>query len=371
MTIDEFRIHVPDETLTDLRERLARTRYLPAPGRSGWKGGLGGEPLRALVEGWLAFDWRAEEARLNAVEQGVVEVDGSRVHFARLRGTGAGPHTPLLLLHGWPSAFVEYLPLAERLTDAFDVVIPSLPGFAFSELPEPPLTRRAIAEKLHGLMAALGFERYATFGGDIGGGASTWLGADHPEALIGVQLLNAPFPADDTPQDEAERTYLDALAAYDESDGGYSEIMLTRPDTIAAALADSPAGLLAWIADKWHDWVDGDFDRIVDSGILYSIATLYWVTDSIGTSFQQYYDYEQNPPRPPISAPTGVYLAREPGMSGFPRSLAERAAVDLRTFVVAPAGGHFAGFERPDETAAAIRAFHALLAEQTGSRSAR
>jgi pimeloyl-ACP methyl ester carboxylesterase len=300
MASDDFRVHIPDHVLTDLRDRLARTRYLRSP-RPGWEGGLGGDELRALVDGWLAFDWRAEEARLNELEQHTAAVNGRRVHFARVRGTGAGPHTPLLLLHGWPSAYVEYLPLAALLRDGFDVVIPSLPGFVFSEALEPPLTRRAIAETLHALMTdVLGFERYATFGGDIGGGASTWLGADHPDSLVGVQLLSPPFPADDSPHSDDERDFLTALDAYDRLDGGYSEIMLTRPDTIAAALADSPAGLLAWIADKWHDWVDhehGGWERVLDSGILYTIATLYWATDSIGSSFQQYYDYEQNPPR--------------------------------------------------------------------------
>lgn len=364
MAIDDFRVHVPDDVLADLRDRLARTRYLRSP-RPGWEGGLGGDELRTLVDGWLAFDWRAEEARLNTVEQHTAEVNGHSVHFARVRGTGPGPHTPLLLLHGWPSAYVEYLPLASLLSDEFNVVIPSLPGFVFSEALEPPLTRRAIAESLHGLMTGvLGFERYATFGGDIGGGASTWLGVDHPSSLVGLQLLSGPFPADDSPQSDAERHYLAALDAYDRLDGGYSEIMLTRPDTIAAALADSPAGLLAWIADKWHDWVDhehGGWERVLDSGILYTIATLYWVTDSIGTSFQQYYDYEKNPPRPPITSPVGVYLGREPGFAGFPRSLAERAAPGLREFVQAPAGGHFAGFEHPELAAEAVRRFHARL----------
>ncbi|WP_434316765.1 epoxide hydrolase family protein [Leifsonia sp. P73] len=364
MAIDDFRIQAPDDVLADLRDRLARTRYPRSP-RSGWEGGLGGEELRALVDGWLAFDWRAEEERLNAVEQHVATVAGHRLHFARVRGTGPGPHTPLLLVHGWPSAFVEYLPLARLLSDSFDVVVPSLPGFVFSEALEPPLTRRAIADALHGLMTeALGFERYATFGGDIGGGASTWLGVDHADSLVGIQLLSGLFPEGD-PVDEDEARYLAALDAYDRLDGGYSEIMLTRPDTIAAALNDSPAGLLAWIADKWHDWIDdredGAWQRVADSGILYTIATLYWTTESIGTSFQQYYDYEQNPPRPPIAAPVGVYLGREPGFAGFPRSLAERAAPGLREFVPAPAGGHFAGFEHPAAAADAIRGFHARL----------
>lgn len=364
MAIDDFRVQVPDDALADLRDRLARTRYLRSP-RSGWEGGLGGEELRALVDGWLAFDWRAEEERLNAVEQHVARVAGHRLHFARVRGTGAGPHTPLLLLHGWPSAFVEYLPLARLLTESFDVIVPSLPGFVFSEALEPPLTRRAIADALHALMTeVLGFERYATFGGDIGGGASTWLGVDHPDSVVGIQVLSGLFPEGD-PADDDEARYLAALDEYDRLDGGYSEIMLTRPDTIAAALNDSPAGLLAWIADKWHDWIDdredGAWQRVVDSGILYTIATLYWTTESIGTSFQQYYDYEQNPPRPPIAAPVGVYLGREPGFAGFPRSLAERAAPGLREFVQAPAGGHFAGFEEPGAAADAIRGFHARL----------
>ncbi|QNE35038.1 epoxide hydrolase family protein [Leifsonia shinshuensis] len=367
MAIDDFRLHVPDDVLADLRDRLARTRYLRSP-RPGWEGGPGDTELRALVDGWLAFDWRAEEERLNAVEQHVAEVAGHRIHFARVRGAGDGPHTPLLLLHGWPSAFVEYLPLARLLSDSFDVVIPSLPGFVFSEPLEPPLTRRAIADALHGLMTeALGFDRYATFGGDIGGGASTWLGVDHPDSVVGIQLLSGPFPEGD-PVGEEEARYLVALDEYDRLDGGYSEIMLTRPDTIAAALNDSPAGLLAWIADKWHDWIDTDSDgtwqRVVDSGILYTIATLYWTTESIGTSFQQYYDYDRNPPRPPLASPVGVYLAREPAMAGFPRSLAERAAPRLEEFAQAPAGGHFAGFEHPEAAAEAIRGFHARLRDE-------
>lgn len=269
MTLSPFRLQVPDDVLTDLRGRLEHTRYLPSVG--GARGdataraaGLGGDRLRALVDHWRAFDWQAEEARLAGYEQFTAEVRGHRLHFVRVRPSHPAAVTvPLLLLHGWPSAFTEYLPLADALAAreteelAFDVVVPSLPGFVFSDLPAEPLTRRAIAEDLHALMTdALGFERYAAFGGDIGGGAATWLGALHPEAIIGLQLIHPPFP-DDEPQTDEERAFLEALEAYDEQDDGYSEMMGTRPDTIAAALADSPAGLLAWIADKWDDWADG------------------------------------------------------------------------------------------------------------------
>jgi pimeloyl-ACP methyl ester carboxylesterase len=374
MTAEPFRIDVPDDTLTDLRERLQRTRYAPPLGNGDWSGGIDSDTLRGLVDAWLNdFDWRAQEARLNSYDQYVAEVNGHRIHFVRISAAGsAETRIPILLLHGWPSAFTEYLPLGERLANpaafgsdariAFDVVIPSLPGFAFSELPDRLLTRQAIADDLHELMTGvLGYDRYAAFGGDIGGGAATWLGVDHADRMIGVQLLNAPFPSDTSSLTDEEQTYLQSVDAYDACDGGYSEIMVTRPDTIAAALIDSPVGLLAWIVDKWHDWVDGDLFRLIDRDTLLTLVTLYWVTDSIGTSFRQYFDYGSNLPRPPIAAPLGVYLSREPAMKGFPPSLASRAALDVRKFVRAPAGGHFAGLEQPERTADAIRAFFGTL----------
>jgi pimeloyl-ACP methyl ester carboxylesterase len=369
MTIEPFRIHVPDDVLDDLRSRLERTRSVPQLGSAPWEGGIDTATLQQLVGAWAAFDWRAIEDRLNTHEQFLADVRGHRIHFVRIPAAGSAElRVPLLLLHGWPSAFAEYLPLGERLANpaaygsdariAFDVIIPSLPGFVFSELGDRPLTRHEIAEDLHELMTGvLGYDRYAAFGGDIGGGAATWLGVEHADRLIGIQLLNAPFPSDSEPHSEEERLFLESVDRYDRADGGYSEIMLTRPDTIAAALADSPAGLLAWIVDKWHDWVDGELEQVVDAEVLLTIATLYWVTESIGTSFAQYFDYPANPPRPVIEAPVGVYLCREPVMEGFPRSLAERAAADLREFVVAPRGGHFAGIEQPELTADGIRAF--------------
>ena len=361
-TLLPFRVDVPEAVLGDLRTRLERTRILPGIGTSRRPGGLGGERLRELVERWLAVDWRAEERQLNAYEQHLAEVRGHRIHFVRVRPPRPAARViPLLLLHGWPSAFTEYLPLADelaRLADddlAFDIVIPSLPGFAYSELPEGPLTRVAIAEDLHALMTeVLGVERYGAFGGDIGGAAAGWLGALHPDAVIGLQLLHPPFPAEEEPHSEAETAYLAALAEFDEDDGGYSAIMATRPDTIASALADSPAGLLAWIGDKWDAWTDGGLDAATEAEVI-RIATLYWVTGTIATSFQQYVDWPDNPPRPAIQAPTALLLSREPWLDGFPRSFAERAVADLRSVETAAAGGHFLGFEHPRMTARAIR----------------
>jgi len=361
-TLSPFRVEVPEAVLDDMRTRLERTRILPAIGTSDRPGGLGSERLGVLVSRWLDGDWRAEEERLNAYEHYLAEVRGHRIHFVRVRPPRTAARViPLLLLHGWPSAFTEYLPLADALSRAsdddlaFDIVIPSLPGFVFSELPEGPLTRVAIAEDLHALMTdVLGFGRYGAFGGDIGGASAGWLGAVHPDAVIRLQLLHPPFPADDEPRSEEEAAYLAALAEFDEDDGGYSAIMATRPDTIAAALADSPAGLLAWIGDKWDAWTDGGLDAATELEVI-RVATLYWATGTIATSFQQYVDWPDNPERPTIQAPTALLLSRESWLDGFPRSFAERAVADLLAVERAAAGGHFLGYEHPHVTAAAIR----------------
>ena len=366
MDAQSFRIEVSDEVLTDLIARLRRTRYSRPEGDGQWVGGVGAPLLRRWVERWAnEFDWRQRERALNEVEQYSVDVGGHRLHLARIRPADAErPAAPLLLLHGWPSAFTEYLPLGRLLAAGadggpqFDVIVPSLPGFVFSELPEPPVTRRAMAADIHrAVTEGLGVGRYGAYGGDIGGGVAVWLAHDHPEAVIGLQMFHPPFPADLADLSAEEQAFVEGEDAYDETDGGYSAIMSTRPDTIAAALADSPAGLLAWIIDKWHDWVDGDLEQLSDPDDLLTIATLYWVTGSIGSSFRQYYDWSASPPRPRVPVPLSVRLSNEPGLREFPQSLTERTVDDLREFIRVPVGGHFPGLEQLDATAAGIRSF--------------
>jgi pimeloyl-ACP methyl ester carboxylesterase len=384
--VTPFRIAVPDEVLDDLRARLRRTRHASARSGPGpWQAGVDPDYLRDLVAYWAdGFDWRAREAELNALPHHTADLDGRRTHFVRLPGVRAAgmeaagmeaPPPPLILCHGWPSSFLEMVPLAERLADparfggdpatARDVVIPSLPGFLWSDLPDRPMTRVTIAEVLHRLMTdALGYSRYGTFGGDIGGAATVWMGNLYPEHVVGVHVIHAPFPADLTDLTPAEQAFIDAEVEYDKSDGGYSEIMITRPDTIAAGLLDSPAGLAAWIVDKYRDWSDchGDVETRFDRDTLCTIFTLYWATGSIGTSFRQYYDWYHNPPRPTIGVPVAVTLSCEPGLADFPRSLAERAATDIRRWTEPGRGGHFLGFEEPDLAATEIRAFFGTLA---------
>jgi pimeloyl-ACP methyl ester carboxylesterase len=370
-----FEIAVADESLDDLRSRLLRARFSSRSDTTPWKAGTDPDYLRDLVEYWAdGFDWRARERDLNRVRHYRAAIAHRQVHFIHIPAVPPerSGRRPLILSHGWPSSFVEMLPLAERLADpsrfggdageAFDIVIPSLPGFLYSDLLDEPMTRKAIAKTLHALMTdVLGYRRYGAFGGDIGGAATAWMGALHAEHVVGIHLIHPPFPAsfDVAPLSNEEEAFLAAEAAYDETDGGYSAIMGTRPDTIAAALIDSPTGLAAWIVDKYRDWGDcqGDVARRFDRDTLLTIATLYWITGSIGSSFRQYYDWDHNVPRPEINVPAGFTLSAEPSMTGFPRTIAERACTDIRHWSVPGRGGHFMALEEPDMLASEMRAF--------------
>jgi pimeloyl-ACP methyl ester carboxylesterase len=376
MTAEPFQIAVPDDVLDDLRERLVRTRFTSASDSAYWAAGVDPGYLRELVGCWAdEFDWRAAETALNAYPHYIAEVRGRRVHYVHLRSATPGA-LPLILSHGWPSSFVEMLPVARRLADpasysgdpaeAFDVVIPSLPGFLYSEPPDGPFTRRGVAEMWHALMTGtLGYERYGAFGGDIGGAVTQWLGALYPGQVAGVHVTTGVVTTNfgDRPATAEEQGFLDAVAAYDEQDRGYSEIMCTRPDTIAAALTDSPAGLAAWIIDKYRDWsdCDGDLESRWDKDTLLTIATLYWVTGTIGSSFRQYYDHRSNDPLPQVTVPAAVTLSHEPFLAGLPKSLPERIYPDLRHWSTPERGGHFAAHEEPEMIADELRAFFRTL----------
>jgi pimeloyl-ACP methyl ester carboxylesterase len=372
MSAVPFRIDVPDAVLDDLQSRLRRARFTTRSGSAPWHGGADPDYLRELVAYWAdGFSWRAAEATLNQYQHHRATVAGHAVHFVHLPGNrpaGATAPPPLLLCHGWPSSVVEMLPLAKRLADSdtgFDVIVASLPGFLYSDLPDGPQTRAAVAHTLHRLMTdVLGHQRYGAFGGDIGGVAAGWLGALFPNNVVGIHLIHPPFPASfDNPLTAAEQAFLDADEAYDKTDGGYSAIMATRPDTIAAALVDSPVGLAAWLVDKYRDWsdCDGDLESRFDRDTLLTILTLYWVTGSIGSSFRQYFDWEHNTARPRITVPTAVTLSTEPSMANLPRTIAERACTDLRFWHEPGRGGHFMPWEEPDLLAADLTTFFTSL----------
>jgi pimeloyl-ACP methyl ester carboxylesterase len=365
-----FTIDLADDVLDDLRARLRNTRFarprtltddlvaartdsrFPHPTEPGWEAGVDPAWLRGLVEYWAErFDWRAAEARLNAHPQFV----DRGTHFVHIRRDPTRP--PVLLTHGWPSTFLELLPLADLLD--VDVVVPSLPGYLWSQPLDVPHTRRAIGESFHTLMTdVLGYERYYAFGGDIGGSACGWAAALHPDAVAGLHVIHGPFPGSYAePVTDAEQVWLDSDDVRGEMDGGYDALLVSRPDTIAAALQDSPAGMAAFVIDKLWAWSDGPLESRFDHDALCTMLTLFWATASFDSSLQHDIDAPLNERRPAITVPVAVTQSREWNMPLFPRSIAERAAHDIRLYENAPSGGHFLAFEEPEYVADRLSRF--------------
>ena len=362
--VEPFSIEVDETVLADLRERLARTRLPgPAPGEP-WAQGTDLAYLSDLLAYWRdGFDWRAQERALNRHPQFLADVDGVRVHFVHVRGGGI----PLILSHGWPSAFVEFLPLVPLLTPAFDVVIPSLPGYGFSSRPAGALTTRDTAVLWHKLMRGLGYERYGAHGGDWGAAVTTYMALDDPAPLIGIHfatLDNAPAA---TPATEAEREYVAAVERWDARERGYSFQQSTKPQTLAYGLTDSPAGLAAWILEKWRSWADsdGDLDARFDRDFLLTLLTVYWVTGTIGLSVRDYLDnYAAGTATLDefVTVPTAIanFHSNFVSEGKLPREWAERL-YDVRRFTDMPRGGHFAAAEEPELLAADLTAFFSGL----------
>ena len=371
-----FTIEIPFDVLDDLHDRLVGTRITARTPGDRWAAGTDVDYLRELTAYWAErFDWREQERRLNRIPQFRAVIAGQGVHFVHVRGQageGLSAPLPLVLTHGWPSSFAEFGALVPLLTDpgahgadpndAFDVVVPSLPGHLFSDLPaDGPVTRPMIADLWARLMVeVLGYPRFGAYGGDIGADVTNWLGIRHADRVVGIHLIHPKLPtlgAEGPALSAAEQAYLRQREVDDEFDGGYSSIMATRPDTIAAALNDSPAGLAAWIVDKWRAWSDchGDLESRFTRDDLLTPITLYWVTGTIGSSFRTDYDYLANPPRPMITVPTGVTLTTED--LGYPRELADRSYSDIRHWREPTVGGHFFPQEEPGLLAAELREF--------------
>jgi len=374
---EAFALSVPETAIADLRERLGRTRFPDqAPGEP-WAYGTNVEYLRGLVEYWrTTFDWRAQEARLNAFPQFKVPLHDIDVHFLHVPGKGPNP-SPLLLMHGWPGSVFEFLDLIPRLTDparfggdpadAFTVVAPSLPGYGLSFRPgQKRFGIEEIADCLADLMAeTLGYRRFAAQGGDWGGITASRMGYAHADKLIGIHvnllavrrdgsMLNDPTPE--------EHKYLDELSHWLKEETGYQWIQGTRPQTLSFGLTDSPAGLAAWIVEKFRAWSDcgGDVESAFTRDQLLANICLYWFTGAIGSSFFPYY-FRMHRPWP---IPDGGTIAVPTGYAEFPheilrapRSLAARTYTDIRRWTVMQRGGHFAAMEQPEALATEVQAF--------------
>jgi len=371
--IRDVRVTLTGDAADDLRERLRRTR-LPAAVGDSWERGVPRSWLEALLADWQSFDTSAFQARLDRLTHQEATVDGQRIHLVRVAGRGPDP-LPLLLTHGWPGSFCEYLDLIPLLADpaahdgdpadAFTVVVPSLPGFGFSAGPPPGgLTAAAVAALWHRLMTeGLGYPWFAAHGSDLGAGVTAWLARDFPAAVAGIHLATPGLAAPPRPWSPAEEAFLAEAAAWTAAEGGYAHEHATKPSTLGAALNDSPAGLAAWIGEKVTAWsaITGDGQPAFGRELLLATLTLYWVTGTITSSLLPYWAYNHNPaaappPGEPPDVPTAVSIfggERVP-FPKPPRELAERY-FHVTAWAEYDRGGHFPAVAEPALLAQTLR----------------
>ncbi len=365
-----FTVAVPDSELEDLRQRLDNTRWPTAETVPDWSQGVRLEQIRSLVDSWARqYDWRRFESQLNRLPHFLTMIDGLDVHFIHVRSRNAGA-MPLILTHGWPGSIVEFLKLIGPLTDpvafggdvedSFDVVIPSLPGFGFSQKPaETGWTVPRIATAWVELMKRLGYEHWTAQGGDWGAVVTTALGAMQPEGLLGIHLnTQFAFPAQipDTLSRE-ERHAVDTLALYSGDLGGSNHLQATRPQTVGVALADSPAGQAAWIYEKFQSKTDNDGlaeDALTTDEMLNAIS-LQWYTNSAASSARIYWENRSGTfAGPKLTLPVAVTVFPR-DIPRLPRSWIEDTYTELIHFGEADKGGHFAAFEQPEIMVSEIR----------------
>ncbi|MEA2526026.1 MAG: epoxide hydrolase [Thermomicrobiales bacterium] len=376
-TIHPFRIDVPQEDLDDLRERLARTRWpSELPGVS-WSRGVPTAYLKDLADYWRTdYDWRAAEARLNEFPQFTSTIDGVNIHFLHVRSPEPEA-LPLMLIHGWPGSIVEFLEMIGPLTDprahggdptdAFHLVIPSIPGFAYSgPLGEAGWTHGRIAKAFTELMRRLGYERYGVQGGDVGAFEAPLMGRLDPAHVVGVHvnaLVTFPSgdPIDMADLTEGEQERLARFKNFENDMMGYMHIQGTRPQTLTYGLVDSPAGQLAWIVEKFKEWTDPAAalpEDAVDRDHLLTNVMLYWLTGTAGSAANLYYETYHDPslwaPGERGTVPTGVAVSLTQDVAIRRFAEREHNVVHWSEF---DRGGHFAAMEVPEFLVEDVRAF--------------
>ena len=373
---EPFTPQTASAALEDLRARLRATRWPDAPEDAGWSLGTDLDYLRELVAYWAdGFDWSAQEAALARHPRFRVPLGGLRIHFVHARAVApAGPVLPLILSHGWPDSAWRYDKVIPLLTDpgahgadpadAFDVVVPDMPGFGYSDRPTgAALDSMAVAGLWSQLMGMLGYDRFGAAGGDIGSHVSRFLALEHPDRVVAVHRMDAGLPVftgDPAELTAEERAWIDGAVAWGATEGAYAAMHRTKPQTAAVGLTDSPAGLAAWIVEKLRAWSDcgGDVERAFTRDEILTNVTIYWLTGTIGSSMRMY--------RANAAIPPAQHARRVEVPSGFslfggdivrpPRAWLERMANIVH--VTEPSrGGHFAPFEEPELYANELREF--------------
>jgi len=368
---DRYTIAVPDARLATIERKVAAYDWDELPDAGGWQAGVGKADLKRLIDYWLdSFDWGAIERRLNGLSHFVTDVEGERLHFIHMRGDGSKP--PLLLLHGWPGSFLEFEPLiAPLVADGHDVVVPSLPGFAFSNPITGIIGPRRAGELMHALMTRLfGETRYIVQGGDWGAHIASWMAYTMPDALLGFHINMVSIFADDTvPSTDEEKALFARRDIILDRETGYNHEQETRPQTLGVAMADSPVGLAGWILEKFGMWADlpkhadGSPDlwvRFTEEQMLTNIM-LYLGPSAAVTSTWIYRGKrlersDRFPAGARVHVPMGIAAFPDPVFLPTPRSFAEKT-YNVVHYTPMSAGGHFAAMERPDLMLADVRAF--------------
>ena len=378
MKVRPFTIAVENSVLDDLRQRLADTRWPDEIPNTGWDYGSNLTYIKELVDYWRTdFDWRAQEAKLNAFNHFKSEVDGLDIHFIHEKGKGPNP-IPLIITHGWPSCFFEMTKIIPLLADpashggdaadSFDVVAPSLPGFGFSDhAQDRGMEIQRVAGMWNKLMSQnLGYPKFGAQGGDIGSGVTARLGFAHSDTLYGIHLTSITRPTPylgpgSKPITDAEQALITQRDKWFQDEGGYNHIQGTKPQTLAYGLNDSPVGLAAWIVEKYRTWSDcgGDVEKSYTKDELLTIVTIYWVTQTISSSTRMYFENQKNlwamDKDQKVAAPAGMAMFPQE-ISKPPREWGERS-YDVRRWTEMTKGGHFAALEEPQLLAEEVRAF--------------
>ncbi|WP_223262634.1 epoxide hydrolase family protein [Sphingobium sp. SCG-1] len=374
--MERFVISIPNARLSAIREKVAGFEWERLPQAGGWKAGISIADLRRLTDYWLEhFDWRAVERRLNELPQFVTDVEGERIHFIHMRGNGSKP--PLLLLHGWPGSFIEFERLIAPLAaDGHDVIVPSLPGFAFSNPITDIIGPRRAGELMHSLMTqVIGEQRYIVQGGDWGAHIASWMAYTRPDALLGFHInMCSLFAEDAEPTTEQDKDLLARRDVILRRETGYNHEQETRPQTLGVAMSDSPVGQAGWILEKFAMWADlpkrddGSPDlwagfteeQLLTNIMLYvgpsSEVTATWIYR--GKRLERSGRF---PPGVRVTVPMAIAAFPDPVFLPTPRSFAEKTYNVVR-YTEMPAGGHFAAFEEPELMLADLRAFVAELA---------
>jgi len=368
---ERFTIGVPDAVLSDLNERLARTRWPDQLPGTGWTYGTDTAYLRKLVSYWQDdFDWSAQQARLNDLEHYRARVGGMRIHFVHARSPDPDA-IPLLLLHGWPSSFLQMLDMIPLLVDpashglpstpSFHFVAASLPGFGFSDIPTRPgvgfaTSAELMAELMHDV---LGYSQYGVRGSDLGGVIVRQMALLHPDQVIGVHLTGMIGTAGaEPPFTSAEQAFIEADAATQE-ERAYARLQMSKPQTLAHALNDSPTGLAAWIIEKFTAWSDsnGDVESRFTKDDLLTNLMIYWITGTAPSSVRMYYDFTREPlAGGRIERPVGMLMTTKDMFPAAPREWGERF-FNVERWVETDVGGHFLEWEEPELVARELQTF--------------